>query len=170
MINSRSIIFLLILLSVALFLIGFRLGKKIERIDKTYAPLLTPTATPKPTATPRPLRFNTFLSTDCGLKFLYPDSFKEEETSTDEARLANNSDEITVDCRKSKVEEFSKNKKKYQTDDEITIKNQKTQLYKTSGKKDAILFLITNPLNAKKILITLPKNLLNLLAETLEFL
>jgi len=155
---------------VVLFLAGFRLGKKIERIDKTYVPLLTPTITPKPTTTPQPLRFNTFLSADCAIKFLYPDSFKEEETSTDEARLFYNNDQITVDCRKTKTEEFSKNKKKYQTDDEITIKNQKVQLYKVSKKKDEVLFLINNPLNAKKILITLRKNLLNLIAETVEFL
>jgi len=168
--NLRSIVFLLILVSVVLFLAGFRLGKKIERIDKTYTPLLTPTATPKPTATPLPLRFTTFLSTDCGLKFLYPDYFEEKETATSEARLVYNNDEITVDCRKSKIEEFTKNIKNHQKEDEITIKNRKVQVYQLTDQKGGVLFLILNPQRTKKILITLPKNLLNLVAETVEFL
>jgi hypothetical protein len=169
MINSRSIIFLLILFSLVLFLVGFRLGKKIERIDKTYAPLLTPTVTPKLTIAPLPLRFNTFLSADCGLKFLYPDYFEEKETSTDEARLVFNKDEITVDCRKAKIEEFNKNKKSYEQEEEMTILNQKISVYKAS-LKGQLLFMLSNPQTTQKILITLPKNLLNLLAETVEFL
>lgn len=170
MLNTRSIFFLLVLFSIVLFLAGFRLGKRIERMDKAYVPPITPTAIPKPTITPRPLRFNTFLSTDCGIKFLYPDSFKEEETSTDEASLINNNDEITVDCRKSKIEEFTKNIKSYQKEDQITIQKQKVQIYQADKQKNEVLFLITNPQNAKKILITLPKNLLNLFSETVEFL
>jgi hypothetical protein len=169
MINPRSIIFLLILFSLFLFLAGFRLGKKIERIDKTYVPLLTPTTTPKPTTTPLPLKFNTFSSTDCGIKFLYPDYFKEKETATDEASLVNNDEKITLDCRKLKFEEFNKNKKTYQLDDEITIRNQGVQIYKAGDQKNNVLFLITNPQDGKKILITLPENLLNLFAKTVEF-
>lgn len=167
--KCRHFIFLLVLLSLVLFLSGFRLGKKIERLDKTYIPPLSPTTTPKPTPTQRPLQFNTFLSADCGLKFLYPSFFSEEESATNEGRLTFQDEQISLTCQKEKIEEFNKNKKSLAQEEEATIANQKIIIYQ-APQKNHLLFSLFNAKNGKMILFTIPKNLFNLFAETLEFL
>lgn len=167
--KCQHIIFLLILLSVSLFLAGFRLGKKVERFDKTYLPLLTPTTTPLPTPTPQSIKFNTFLSVDCGLKFLYPSFFKEEKNSSDEGKLIYNKEKIIIDCSKIGLERFIKEKDDLKKDKEMTILNQKITLYQ-SKSENHLVFVLSNWQNGKRIVITTSKNLLNLIEETLKFL
>lgn len=174
--NHRPLIFLLILLSIALFLFGVRIGKNIERLDKSYLP---PSPPPMPSATPSPfqLQLTTFLSSQCGIKFLYPTFFKEETVASDESRLTYQEDQITVNCQKSAAEQFLKNKQSlllrnkntYPMIESMKIKGQKIDVYK-ANLKNTVIFFLFNPQNSKRILITLPQNLLNLFAETVGFL
>lgn len=167
--RCRHWVLLLILFSLALFLGGFRLGKKVERFDKTYLPLLTPTPTPKPTATPLPLRFNTFSSKDCGVKFLYPSFFKEEKNTTDEAVLSFQEEKILIDCSTKKIDQFNKDKEKLSKEKEEMILNQKIIIYQTPDENH-YLFSLSNWQNGKRMIINVPKNLFDLLIETLKLL
>jgi len=52
--NLRSVIMLSSLIAVLVFLIGFRLGKHVESLNKAYvAPTQIPTASPIPSPTPK---------------------------------------------------------------------------------------------------------------------
>lgn len=155
---NRPTFFLFILVLIAFFLIGMRFGKKIERVDKKYACLKTPAPTPLP------LKFNTF-SSPCGLKFLYPVLTKkpDEKSASSEQKLTYDKQTISVNCNKEQIDKLLKNKNLSEIK---TIKNQKMSIYETA---DGFLILTNYYKNRKSILISLPKNLLNLFEETVSF-
>lgn len=160
--RCRHLIFLLLLFSLVLFLAGFRLGKKIEQINKTSV------FSSSPTPSPKPLQFNTFLSTDCRIKFLYPAFFIKEKSATNEGKLTFKEEKIYFSCQKEKIEEFNKNKKDLAKHQEITFADQKIIIYQDL-QKTHFLFTLLNPKTEKFILFNIPKNLLNLFFETLKF-
>lgn len=164
--NFRSIVFLLILFAIALFLIGFRLGKNIERMDKSFIP--TPPISLIPPISPSPLKLNlkTLSHPDCGISFLYPSDLK-KVTATDEARLKNEAQEIYFSCDREKGAEFKDAIKDATAEATVTIKNQKISIY----KKDftSMGWSIYNSLNAKTVIFEASENLVDLILQTLEF-
>lgn len=102
--KPQSLSILFILITACLFLIGFRLGKYVERLDKSYAP---PTPIVSPTdivaqPTNRPLSFKT-ITHDCGVSFTYPTYLKVEKEASEAAVLKNGAEYIALSCMKKIV-------------------------------------------------------------------
>lgn len=167
--NLRSIVLLLLLLSFLLFLVGFRLGKKVERIDKNYVsptPLKSiPTTNIQPTQSQ--LQFKSFLNTQCGIAFLYPLTFSEDPLSSQEAYLSAQTQQILVSCNKEGVTEAKKRFSEFDTKESQTVKNQKVTIYKKADGLDT--WTVLNSQNGKTILFEVSTNLSNLVLKTLEF-
>jgi len=83
-----------------IFLGGFRLGRVVEKSDKSYvAPTKIPTATPAETPTIPPLKLKTFTH-PCGVSFSYPASLQESKKASMSALLQDNTQSISITCTK----------------------------------------------------------------------
>lgn len=88
--HSRSIVVLSLMVGLVLFLGGFRLGRLIEKADKSYVP---PAHSPMPTEEPARsptavlLRLATFTH-PCGFSFDYPASLSIQKQSSTSAELS----------------------------------------------------------------------------------
>jgi len=150
--NIRSIIFTGVLLAVLLFLVGFRLGKKVEFIDKTYVPP-TPTATiVPPTPTEFPSTIERYQSKGCALSFLYPPQLEIEESSQ-EAQLKKGKESIFVSCKKETVAKLQK----------------ELSLSPTPINPKTTTWIIGNPRTGQKVAFKVTRNLSDLVLKTLEF-
>lgn len=98
--NIKSILLLAILGGIALFLGGFRIGRQVERVDKSYVPPVTITPTSVPTISPTPvsISFKAYAHPTCGISFLYPSELIETKISSDGATLSKNKDSIVFEC------------------------------------------------------------------------
>jgi len=107
--SPKTFLLLTALIGLALFLGGFRLGKQIERIDKTYIPrvITIPTLSPSFSPTPQTNKFKTYFHASCELSFLYPDSLHEVKNSTTGAVLESVNTFITFDCNKNSISTHS---------------------------------------------------------------
>lgn len=166
--NSRPIIILLILLAVALFLIGFRFGKTIERIDKTYvAPQrLAPTPLPSPIAHKPAFSTATYIHPDCGITFLYPAGLQQSYISSTEAKLSESGEFISLSCGKEAVLAFQK---EHNATGEAETSKSAGQTIRTYQTKGNITWLVNNQLKGKRVIFLTSKNLGYLIIKTLEF-
>ncbi|HLL61229.1 MAG TPA: hypothetical protein VK338_05910 [Candidatus Nitrosocosmicus sp.] len=164
--NPKSIIFLLILISIVLFMVGLNLGKQIERVDKTYMSTPSPTSVPKPTPTPEPVAFSTYYNKDCGVSFLYPTKLKKTKEATLSATLIQNSDVINVSCNPTEISDFQKKQADFQKGADQIYNNRKIPVYKIN---DHSIFQITNTINGKIVLFETSDNFTDLILRTLEF-
>lgn len=94
--NLRSVVFLCVLACIALFLIGFRLGRFVATADKNYispTPLLTPSSPPTRPITPSPNLPLQVLKdiTDKNCKTTY-------KLASPEANLKNRQSVIYINC------------------------------------------------------------------------
>ncbi len=166
MLSMRSVVILLILLAILLFLVGFRLGKYIERIDKTYVPPPTPTQSFQPTPTNIPLTLATYKHKDCGVVFLHPQNLKESKSSSTEAELKNDSERIFLSCDSKQIAKFKDDLKKAAASEEARIRNQSVTVLTNKTENS---WVISNTLTGKPVFFTVTKNLNSLVSKTLEF-
>jgi hypothetical protein len=165
MIPSKSIIFLLILISLVLFLVGINVGKEVEKTNQKI--VITPTKIiEKPTVTSIPIAYETFIQSECGVTFLYPKNLKESNISSGSASLLSAQETIKVTCNTKDVADFTNNKEKYKDEGLVTLNNQKINLYSQDGIS---FFLYKNPYNGKSIIFEVTKNLQSLVLKTVEF-
>ena len=164
--NIRSIIFTGVLLAVLLFLVGFRLGKKVEFIDKTYVPP-TPTATiVPPTPTDFPSTIEQYQSKGCALSFLYPPQLEIEESSQ-EAQLKKGKESIFVSCKKETVAKLQKELNESKGSKSVaSVQNQNINIYSDSKFSS---WIIINSKTGSKIVFKVTRNLSDLVLKTLEF-
>ncbi len=99
--SSRSLLVFGSLTFLVIFLGGFRLGRFVEKTDKSYVP---PTRIPFPTeyiptATPVPLVLKTFTH-PCGVSFNYPATLGVEKNASEAAKLSDGNQLIEITCAK----------------------------------------------------------------------
>jgi hypothetical protein len=163
-------IFLGILIVIVIFILGVKLGGRVEKTNKVIDVILSlpPTKTPAPT---KPIAFDTFKHKECGIQFLYPKTLKAEKISTEDAHLvANGTDEeIYVNCSKSNYLTTILNENNVTTS-EAQLKNQKIKIYtlKTDSQEFAS-FQVKNPSNGKLITVVIDKNLYPLFENTVQY-
>lgn len=164
--NLKPIFLLFFLLSIIIFLVGFRYGRKIERLDKSYIPP-TPTliATPSPIASPTPVNYSTkqFKSKLCGISFLIPDNFKTSQKNYQEI-LSYNQQKIIVNCQ-PEVEEIFNDYKNTTPSAEYKINRQQIDVYQE--KNQVIIFSPNSAIN-RLIQITTDPKLEQLIIKTIE--
>lgn len=172
--NSRSLVFIGILLIVFFFLIGIRIGKKIQQIDSKKI-VASPIQNPKIVFTA--LKLKKFIASACGFQFLYPAEFEESENATNEASLIykanpqnNTTNIITISCDSpSKMKEFTDKKKQLKTEGIRVVDTIDINLYQSDITNTAYVYFI-HPTSDKQILMRIPHSLLNLFESTLKFL
>lgn len=100
--SSRSVIIFGSLFLLVIFLGGFRLGRLVEKSDKSYVP---PTRIPAPTIliptpTPPPLNLKTYTH-PCGVSFSYPSTLEVEKDASEAAKLTDGNQMIEITCEKA---------------------------------------------------------------------
>lgn len=166
--GRTAISFLCILFIIVVFFIGLRIGKRIERIDKTYEQSQK-TAQKNALRTDPFFTYIPFYSNFCAVRFLHPAALKEQdEQATDEAALVYENKIITIRCTNQHIRTFNRMKNSLTLTEEKTIASTEAQLY-TSSLKDTYLIHMVHPTTEKEIIVTISKNLLPLFEQTLEF-
>lgn len=162
---------LLFLFAVLLFIVGFRYGRYVEKIDKTYIPPIsqTPQAT-NPTTSPAPtttLQLEPFKHAECKINFFYPNYMSEEKISSQESQLTGNGQTLTFSCNRQMV--FAKREaiQELQEAQQATISGQRVPLY--APDKDRLLFIVQNPVLGRSVYFETNASLLSLLQQTLRF-
>jgi len=166
--GRAAISFLFVLFTIVVFFIGLRIGKRIEKIDKTYEQSQK-TAQKNALRTDPFLTYIPFYSSFCGMRFLHPAALKEQDDqATDEAALVYDNKMITLRCTNQHIRTFNRMRNSLTLTEEKTIASAAAQLY-TSSLKDTYLIYIVHPTTEKEIIVTISKNLLPLFEQTLEF-
>ncbi len=163
---TRTFIVIATLISIVLFLGGFRLGKQVERLDKSYVPpiTITPTIAPSIIPTQTAIQFKTLSHSPCAMSFIYPDNLKIEKNSSTGATLKNDTSLIQFDCIRS---QSSTSSAKFIPDPTITtVNNKKFSIYSGPIYNE---LKITNPLTGRVLFFTVSKSLTDLIIRTLEF-
>ena len=169
-INSRPMFLFFFLLALLTFLIGFRFGRQVEKMDKTYIPRPTinilPTNTPIPTESP--LQFVNYQNKVCGFSFVYPKASAEDKMSSESSKLTSSDGSIFYECSKTAV--FNKKDALSELDvsEKINVNNQKINLYQKD--KQTKMFVILNPQINRTIFFEVSVNLTDLIFKTLDFL
>lgn len=163
--NSRPIIILLILLAVALFLIGFRFGKTIEHIDKTYAPPIR-TTTPIPTISPQSPTFKTFHHQVCATSFLYPSTMTQETISSEESVLKDAKNNIAVSCNEKEVKMKLFQLKEVTASEKITAAAQTIAIFYVGNIYE---WSAHNPINGRRVFFQVTADMKDLIMNTFRF-
>ena len=138
--NVRSLLLLSALLSIALFLVGFRYGKYVEHMDKLYVPP-TPTLIPvtlQPTE--KPFAVNMYGTKVCGVSFLMPNYLEEKLISTEEAILSKKSESIYISCNKKVIEAAKMERKNASPSASLIVLNQKTPVFDNGHNSSIIVY------------------------------
>lgn len=163
--NQRYFILIFVLGLLLMFIIGIRLGKKIERSDRRAQELKTA----KNQSSQQPdFAVKKFISKACGVTFVYPSLFKEENEATDEARLTDGKEIITLLCDKYKMSRFLTKKKKLSVTKTFTVDEVEITIY-PSEVPDTVYLYFLHPDSEKQILARMPNELLSLFQSTLVF-
>lgn len=157
------------LLLILFFILGVKLGQKVEKTNKTINYLLSLTPSPKltPTKVEERTKFDLFENKKCGIKFLYPSNLNVKSASTS-AFFQNSKGErsISFDC--SSIKNNLKDDKI--ATGEAGFKNKKIIVQqKTTGNTLFYIFNIKNPLNQKNITVNIAEDLYPLFESTIQF-
>lgn len=165
--NPRSLIFIFILITVFTFLLGIRIGKKIEQINTFNK---TPMKEKNPTPTPAPFELKKYVASACGFQFLYPAVFKELEEATDEAKFTYQNEIITILCDSpSKMKRFLNKTKQFKTEEIRIVDSAEITLYSSEIVNTSYVYF-THPESKKATLMRIPHDLLDLFENTMQFL
>lgn len=165
--NTRALVLLGILLSITLFLVGFRYGKYVEHADKTFVPPASPTPFVESSPTTKPFSVDTY--TLCGISLLYPNYLEEQIASSQEANLVKNNEFVRINCDKKTIDEL---KKTYQTASPSAqttslYQNTKINLYQNGNTQSTLL---RNPRTNQSIFVETTDNLAKLVLYSIEFM
>lgn len=167
--NIHSVVLLSLLFTILMFLVGFRLGKYVEHIDKTYVPPSTPIITLSQTSPmTKPFAVITYTHKVCGVSFLAPNYLEEKAVSSQEAVLFKDKEKIRVSCDK-KTAEAAKQEQKMATPSATTTvlnRNQKVLIYENDNLSSAVIY---NTSTSRSILIETTDTLVKLVLYSLEF-
>lgn len=164
--NTKTVILIFVLITIALFLAGFRLGRQVERIDKNYVPPVSPTlmvptvamATPAESMT----KFKTLTHTGCGISFLYPDTLAQTKNSSDSGMIGKGKNLVSFTCP-TKIASQTAN---LLTPTITTVNGTKITSYASMNDSDT--WFITK--NAKRITFNTSQNLTDLIMRTVSFI
>ncbi len=148
-----------------MFLGGFRLGRFIERADKSFVPITPSIVLTQPATSPTttPILLSTFTH-ECGVSFSYPSSLKINEEATNSAKLNDGSQTIEVLCHASSSATPSQPKDIEPTI--IKIQNQNVRLFRTA-KND--IWTVREPKKQRFVMFETSTNLTDLITKTLRF-
>lgn len=164
--NFKSVALLSLLIAAALFLGGFRLGKYIERIDKSYVPPFSPTPLlPTPTPSSPKIQIQAFRHEGCGVEFIDAASLVGTAISSDEALLQKDKERIYLTCAKNARQLFINVKDKEST---ATARVQGQNVTVVKSKRN-FYFTLFNPKQAKTVYFEVTESLKDLLLKTLSF-
>ena len=165
--KPQSLSILFVLVTICLFLIGFRLGKYVERLDKSYVP---PTPIVSPTEivvqpTSRPLSYKTYTH-DCGVSFTYPTNLKVTKEASEAAILKDGTEYIALSCMKKIVTNDESTSSPASTSGELkTILGQKIRFEHLKKRIDTWSM---RSRTCKNIIFETSSNLTDLVVKTLE--
>ncbi len=168
MTSAKHIIIILIALCFLLFLVGFNLGKKIQRMDQVYIPpTKAPTQAPTqfPTLTPPLQSYKEYTVKGCGVSFLYPDTYKAERVSSTEASLSHTDGQIFVSCNQKTVSDIQKKLSKAEKSGTFESSEGKITVYKL---EDLDAWTTFNPSSSKRIIFEVSPHLTKLITKTLQ--
>lgn len=166
-ISTRPLLLLAILVSIAFFLLGFRLGKRIERMDKSFIPPTTiPSKTPpSKTPTPNAIGFDTFTHKGCGITFMYPTSLVLKKQSSQSAFFSGSDQTIVTNCTPDTIVKFTNKTKN--TTPSATFKNN-FGIIKLFNEKNLQSYIIKHTNKSTSTLITSDTKLTDLILKTIN--
>lgn len=164
------IFFVLILFSICIFIVGVQYGRSVAGEDAVidYVRKIPPTKAVTPEAAP-PLGFKYLESKDCGISFLYPDTFTNKTTNGNKIRLEGNNQFIAVSCDSPLIEAEVKVASVSLTLKEATVSAQKGVI-NNKYTDEQLLFTYIHPETDKEIEVLISEPLYELFSESLEFL
>ena len=164
------ILFILILLTTLIFILGVQYGKTVNVADEAFSLLMsiTPSAEP-PIPTQKDSTYILYTNDICNISFLYPDTLTLKDAST-EASLISSSDknQFTLDCGDELKPSLPPSEK-------TATRSVQLQQFTMIGEnlKDSegttIHFSRKHPYNKRTISVTVNENLLPLIEKTFEF-
>lgn len=169
--NKKGPLFLILtLLIILFFILGVKLGQKVEKTNKTISYVLSLTPSPRPTQikVEETVKYLNYENKKCGLKFLYPSNLIVKEAST-AAEFKNSRGErsMSTNCQ-------SNIKLEKETDvstGEAYFNNKKIIVNKkNTGTYTLLIFEIKNPKTLKSIRVEIRDDLYPLFERTLQFL
>src|SRR3989338_7370349 len=166
--NIKPYLLLFFLLSIVLFLAGFRYGRKVEQIDKTYIPptkIISPTK-PQTSPTPYSIGFRNYNSLPCQVSFLIPDNFK-KMTDDNSELLSNKIQSIKINCQQKKIRKTMIDYEDATPSAQYKLTGQKVNVYEMTKNKS--LWTVKNPFNQELILFVADNNLIPIIIKTIEF-
>lgn len=167
--KKGPIIFLGVLVAALVFILGVSYGKRVNVADSAFALLLSITPSPIPAQTGKSLgeTYDTFQSTECNVSFLYP-TRTIIHTSTEAASFEENNDKESIDVlcsMKLSLDSYQKEPTSSAILD--SVPSVKSELLTKS--KNKTLFSLTNPVNKKQVVLSVPRPLVPLIERTFEF-
>lgn len=165
--NPRSLIFISILIAIFTFLLGVRIGKKIEQINTLNT---VPVKNKNPTSAPTAFALKKYVASACGFQFLYPAAFKESEEASDEAKFIYHTSIITILCDStSKMKKFLNQKNQLKVEGTRVADSVEMTLYPSEVINTSYVYFI-HPESKKATLMRIPHDLLDLFENTVQFL
>src|SRR3989338_7263940 len=165
--NIKPYLLLFCLLSIVLFLAGFRYGRKVEQLDKKYVQptkIISPTKALNPTS--KPVGFRSYNSLPCQVSFLIPDNFK-SEASEEGDLLSNKNQSIIISCQQKEIRKIMIDYEDATPSAQYKIAGQKVNVFETG--KNRSLWTVKNPNNQELILFQADDNLIPIIIKTIEF-
>lgn len=162
--------FLIVLVVVLFFILGFRSGQQVEKTNKIINILISipPTQTPAPTSPL--LAFQTYTHKGCGINFLYPNSLLPDKESSEEASFKSTASVkkkdifLTISCF---PQTFTERPVIQNKDWEKKFQNQTVIMHQTVD--GLTQFMIKHPISRKFVTISVSDSLLPLLEKSLTF-
>ena len=165
--NIKPYLLLFCLLSIVLFLAGFRYGRKVEQLDKKYVQptkIISPTKALNPTS--KPVGFRSYNSLPCKVSFLIADDFK-KMTDDDSELLSNKIQSIIINCQQKEIRKTMIDYEDATPSAQYKLTGQKVNVYEMTKNKS--LWTVKNPFNQELILFVADNNLIPIIIKTIEF-
>lgn len=162
--TPRSALLLLLLTTIVVFFVGFRFGRRVERIDKSYvAPTAVVTDAPTPTQTKTEIK--TFNHEGCQVSFLYPSELQINSSSTG-ATLSQGEQSINFSCEKKATDDFVKNHPATSEAKTVRSAGQSVRVYR---EKEASAWSVLNTATGSKVVFEVTSSLADLVLRTINF-
>lgn len=165
------IIFILLLVSMLVFILGVQYGKKVNIADEALSiflsitPSLTPSVSLQPDAT-----YDVYRNETCGISFLYPSSLQLRDASSEASLFSSNQSKIlTIKC----LDQLAPSQKPHENIATSSVELQKFSIVgEELEQKEGtyIKFSQKHPYNGRIITAVIRKSLLPLIEKTFEFI